>query len=135
MVADILIYETLNGGDIVLNGADIVTVSGIENQPYLATFGGENWHGNAILSENPGVRFTSETERVMNETPLSSAGRLAIEQAAVRDTAYLKEIYPGEKVDVSVAIVNVNRIDVEIALAGTQMKVKWNPNEVTMSNT
>jgi hypothetical protein len=45
-MTDILIFETGNGGDMMLRNNDIVTVEGYENQPYLAMFGGNgSWMG------------------------------------------------------------------------------------------
>ena len=39
-MADLLIIETDNGGDLVLRNNDLVSIEGFENMPYLGMFGG-----------------------------------------------------------------------------------------------
>jgi len=51
---DVLIIETLNGGDIVKRGNDVTTAAGWENMPYIAMFGGN-------------VRQSTPTRRIEGE--------------------------------------------------------------------
>ena len=105
---DLKIVESGNGGDFVKVTRDLVTINGFESMPYLALFGGNvaasspnvrieteqdfSWWGNSLLMPNdPGLQFNSETERALNTTPLSSSGRVIIEQAVRKDLAFMKE--------------------------------------------
>ena len=124
---DIELYEGGNGGELRLNGNDLNWVDGISNMPYMSCFGGNDWWGNDLLDEGRGIRFTAETEDIINSTPLSSNGRLKIEQAIIRDLQYLKAEFPTEKLIVSVSIVSEKRIDVTVNLAGKEMFLQWNP--------
>lgn len=124
---DIELYEGGNGGELRINGNDLNWVDGITNMPYMSCFGGNNWWGNSLLDEGRGIRFTAETEDIINSTPLSSNGRLKIEQAIIRDLEYLKAEFPTEKLIVSVSIVSEKRIDVTVNLAGKEMFLVWNP--------
>ena len=82
-MADLLIRETGNGGDLVLKGNDLAMVSGAENMPYLSMFGGVNWWGNdLLLGEDIDLQFNSESEAAINDISLNSAGRVALENAA-----------------------------------------------------
>jgi len=126
-VNDIELYEGGNGGELRLNGNDLNWVDGISNMPYMSCFGGNDWWGNDLLDEGRGIRFTAETEDIINSTPLSSNGRLKIEQAIIRDLQYLKAEFPTEKLIVSVSIVSEKRIDITVNLAGKEMFLVWNP--------
>lgn len=128
---DLAIIEAKgNGGDLILNGNDLSLVSGIENMPYLGMFGGNpkqstqdnivleqsfDWWGNSLLMRsNQSIQFNSLTERIINSTPLSSSGRVIIENALKKD---LEFISPLATVTVSVTIVSDDRINVAIRIA------------------
>lgn len=130
---DLKVIETLNGGDLVKNTKDLAVVEmteGLTNMPYLAMFGGNieestpdfrlsrrqyfDWWGNVLLLQNaPTSQFNSETERVLNSTPLTSAGRVLIEEAIKKDLSFLREI---ADVSVSVSIISDDRIAIGIKL-------------------
>jgi hypothetical protein len=140
---DIALVETLNGGDIVFNGTDLVVVNNGENQPYLAMFGGNKestpsnkadvpqnaqsfdfWGNNLFWASDQISQFNSKTERMLNDTELSSAGRMEIQKAMADDLQFLS---PGGKVKVTVAITGPERIDASILITlpsgGQQVKI------------
>lgn len=126
-MADILIKEAGNGGDLVLLGNDLAAASGYENGPYLSMFGGDAWWGNAFLQdEEPSVRFSSQTERTLREVPLNSAGRIRIEAAINADLAWLRDI-SGTTVAVATTITSDNRLDINITINGRTFYYQWNP--------
>jgi hypothetical protein len=121
---DLRFLETNNGGDFVKTAKDLVVIYGWENMPYLAMFGGNveastpterlvseqafDWWGNELLMPNePSIQFNSETERVLNTTPLTSAGRIKIQQAVINDLRFMKEF---AKVAVAVSIISDDRV-------------------------
>lgn len=124
---DLALIDTRNGGDLQLVGNDLATVFGIENMPFLAMFGGNieqstednivteksfDWWGNTLLMNgNQSIQFNSLTERILNSTPLTSQGRITIENAMKKDLEFLS---PVATVDVSVTIVATDRINVAI---------------------
>jgi len=124
---DLAIVETGNGGDLQILGNDLAVVTGIENMPYLGMFGGnleqstvdnqvvefsKDWWGNSLLmNSNPSIQMNSTVERTLNNTPLTSSGRLLIENAIKYDLAFLTPII-GTAVEVSVSIISDDRIDV-----------------------
>lgn len=125
---DILIIETLNGGDIVKKGNDVAVAAGWENMPYLAMFGGNvkqstpakrvegelnfDWWGNAYESD-PVVQMNSQTERVLASTALTSTGRVLIENAVKADLAFMSAF---ADVSVAVSIISDDRVQIDISI-------------------
>jgi phage gp46-like protein len=130
-MADLALIETGNGGDLRMRGADLAGVEGVENMPYLSMFSGEGWWGNAMLP--PDAQFSSQTERVMGEVALNSAGRVRIEQAIRADLASIEKALPGTKVEVSTALSAADRLEISIRIAGEQFYYLWNPIEGTLT--
>lgn len=124
---DLAIVETLNGGDLQLTKNDIAVVDDLENMPYLGMFGGnleavtktrpagsqafDYWGNNLLMLSNDSIQFNSITEKTLNNTPLTSEGRVIIENAIKED---LKFLNPLATVEVSVTIVSTDRIDIII---------------------
>lgn len=126
---DLLIIETGVGGDLVQRGNDIATVAAYENSPYLAMFGGDDWWGNFMIPNNP---FQSQTEDVLNTTPLNSSGRLRIEDAANADLSYLNNI-PGTTWKVVTTITAPDRVKINIDINGQQFDLGWNPDKLFLT--
>jgi len=128
---DIQVLETGNGGDIFLKGNDLVAVTGVENMPYLGTFGGDaNWWGNDLLfSENETFQFTSETNVLLNNVALTSGNRLLIEEAIKRDLQFLVDNVPNTVLTVRTQIISDNRLLIDVNFGGTNFYMLWNPTE------
>ena len=125
---DFKIFETGNGGDIMISGNDIVTVQSFENMPYLALFGGSSiqstdevgqndeqrfdWWGNAF-DKRAESQLNSLTERKMITTPLTSQGRQLIEQAVIADLQFMKAF---STVAVSVRLLSDDWINIGIGI-------------------
>lgn len=123
---DILIEELGSGGEIQVRNNDLVMVQGNENMPYLAMFGGADWWGNGLLVTGD-AQFQSKTEQVLLNTPLTSNGLIAIENAISDDLQSLENI-TGTQVITNVVIAAKNRLDVTIDINGQQFYVTWNPD-------
>ena len=124
---DLLLIETYNGGDLRLKGNDLEVLPGWGNMPYLAMFGGNveastkvrqpqeqvfDWWGNDLLmSQDTSVQFNSYTEKALKDTPLTSAGRVKIQQAVEKDLVFMKEF---AIINVIVSIVDVNKVRIQI---------------------
>lgn len=127
---DLKLIETGNGGDVVKNAKDLAVIFGFQNVPYLSMFGGNveestpttrnytqqafDWWGNDLLMPNDSlIQFNSETERALNTFPLTSSGRLKIENAVKKD---LEGMQTFAKVDVQTSITSDDRIEIAIRL-------------------
>lgn len=131
MNVDISIIETGNGGDLEYSGNDFVPVYDIRNMPYLAMFGGNvipdvknkleetqrfDWWGNDLLMPNDlSVQMISKTEKLLNATPLTSAGRIIIENGIKED---LKQLSSLAIITVSVTIVDSDRVSIILRIEG-----------------
>ncbi len=124
MAFDLAVKETGNGGDLVLRGADLAVIYSIENEAYLATFGGnpeqdtpaviteeqsyDYWANDLLYKGNSSVQFNSQTERTLDLRGLNSEQRLKIEEAIKNDLKYMQEL--GADVKVKVVIKSDNWI-------------------------
>lgn len=129
---DLSVYETLNGGDVVLKGNDLQLVESLFNQPYLAMFGGnreqshvdadefENtlerfdyWGNMLFFPESEEQQFNSELERELDMVVPNSVGLQELEQVLKEDLKYLR---PVAEVSVSVTLDDVDRVQIDILL-------------------
>lgn len=127
---DLAIYETGNGGDLLINNNDLSSVEILIHQVYLCLFGGnveastrgnelksekrDDWWANSLIFKNNQTKqFNSETERVLNSVVLNSSGRIKIESAVKQDLKNFNEIV-SLKIDVSIP--SPERVDIYIAL-------------------
>lgn len=127
---DIQIRETGNGGDAIKNLKDLSVIFGFENVPYLAMFGGNlkqstptkrdvsqlayDWWGNDLLMPNDTlIQFNSETERALDQIPLTSSGRVLIENAVKADLSVMESYC---KVTVDTQITSDDRIEIGVTL-------------------
>lgn len=135
---DVSVIETLNGGDLQLVGNDLAVVYNIENMIYLGMFGGnveestnnssinlesfDFWGNRLLMFNNPSQQFNSMTERTINTTPLTSSGRVLIENAIKKDLEFFKDL--GGTVTVNVDIIDTDKIKVTIRVElSTQKQV------------
>lgn len=127
---DLKMIETGDGGDLVLLGNDLAQINGLQNMPYLGLFGGNveastsgpkipdqqafDWWGNNLLNPNqPAVQSNSTFERALSEIPLSSHGRLLLEQAVKKDLGFMSS-FAGISVSASISV--PDRIEVSIKI-------------------
>lgn len=127
---DIELVETNNGGDLVKNAKDLSIIDGFENFPYLAMFGGnveestpvtrfENqkaydfWGNNLLWPGDSSIQFNSNTERALNTIPLTSEGRVLIEEAIQSDLEFMK---PFANVIIKTEIIATDKIILGIRL-------------------
>lgn len=126
---DVEIIETGNSGDIVKRGNDLGVVYSFENMPYLAMFGGNveestptqriessfnfDYWGNSFYPQEPSLQFNSLTENALKNTPLTSSGRLLIEDAIKADLAFMR---PFATVTVSTEIIATDNLKIAIKI-------------------
>ena len=127
-MTDLALHETGNGGDIQLQGNDLVTTGSIFNQIYMGLFGGNpaasttgteldteqrlDWFGNGLLfQDEPEIQQNSTLERTLNEVALNSSGRLQIEEAVKADLAFLRDV---AEISVETSVTDIDRIQITI---------------------
>jgi len=128
---DLMVYETGSGGDVLIRNNDIVVVTGFENGPYLSMYeGNDSWMDDILLTGDQ--KHTATTEAVIASTPLTSAGRVEIEEAMNTDLDDLATISSSSK-SVAVSIAAKNRIDADIQIAGQTIHMNFTPDSLFLN--
>jgi hypothetical protein len=126
---DLELFENGNGSDFVIINNDLKTISGFQNMPYIALFGGnlkqdttgpkildisEDFWGNYLfLPNDPKMWINSTTERLLRNISLTSNSRREVEQAVKFDLAFMEDF---ANVSVSVSLIGVDKLRIEIEL-------------------
>lgn len=133
---DIALYETGDGGDLLINNNDLSSTEILIHQAYLCLFGGnvesdtkgnelksqirDDWWANSLIFKNRiKKQFNSRTERTLNKVVLNSSGRIEIENSVKED---LKDFTKIISLSVSVKIPSPDRVDILISLKEKENK-------------
>lgn len=124
---DLLIKDTGDGGELTYENMDLTVKDGLQNQVYLALFGGNvgfltpferrpneqnfDFWANSFLEE--GQRFDSRTEYALDNNSLSSSGRAEIEKAVKKDLGYMSDF---ANLSVNVTIDNPDRLSILVTV-------------------
>lgn len=126
MATDILMVQTVDGGDLVLQDNDFLLTSSLENQVPLYLFAGNveqdtkegdelnlknnDWWGNSIIdTEN----FNSTFERTLRDVVLNSQGRASLINAAKTD---LQPLYEFAELEIDGFIPKHNQFILEVKI-------------------
>ena len=121
---DVLLFQTLDDGEINIIDGIMEMSGGLETAAYLSLFGGnedddgldENpfiWWGN-LDEDDPVSQYRSETQNLLQAIPATSGNLIRIVDAVERDLAWFIEKNVATSVDVVVTIPALNRIKIEI---------------------
>jgi len=126
---DLRLVETGDGGDLVLRGNDVEMISGLQNMPYIAMFGGNpeqstvgaknteqafDFWGNFLINPNDQpIWFNSLTERLLDTISLSPITRIEIQETVKKDLEFILKF---AQVSVEVFLISVDRIRIEIKI-------------------
>lgn len=127
---DLQLVETGDGGDLVKNVKDLKVIYGFQNMIYLGLMGGnlaqstpilrdateqafDFWGNNLFMQGDSSIQFNSETERALNTTPLTSAGRVLIQLAVQNDLEFMRD-FADVKVTVQIVSDDVLIIGIRI---------------------
>lgn len=121
---DVLLYQTVDDGDINIRDGLIEMSGGLQTATYLSIFGGNqeddgiggnplSWWGNLVESD-PAKRYTSETQYLLAALPITSGNLLRIEDAVKRDLAWVIDTNVATSVNVSASILGLNTIKLNI---------------------
>lgn len=123
---DVRIFQTLDGGDVVIEAGVIAMDGGLETAVYLSLFGGNDndpagddktfsWWGN--LSEpDPSRRYRSETQYLLRGMAANSANLRRLEAAVKRDLAWMLSEGVASAVDASVTVPGLNKVRIQVTV-------------------
>jgi len=154
---DLGVFENGNGGEITIQNNDVLLADQLYQQAYIALFGGnveantrgdevagqirQDWWGNSYLFGNtPNKQFNSETERALNNNPLTSKGSINIINAVKTDLKYLSSV---ASVTVDATVLSAAKIVILITLTIPKnnqtavMQITWDnaKNELIIDRT
>lgn len=130
MSKDIALYESGSGGELLVLNNDIALIETLYQQVYLRLFGGNveanttgteiegqqrnDWWGNALLFSNrKDKQFNSNTERILDNVTLNTAGRIDIKRAVESDLNNLSNI---ADITVNIVILSHNKVEISVLL-------------------
>ena len=137
---DVLLFQTVDDGEIIVENGIIEMSGGLETAAYLSLFGGNedddgrtdnvfNWWGN-IGEIDPAMQYHSETQNLLQALPASSANLRRIEDAANRDLAWFIEKRVASSVTVTASLPGYNqlKIKVDIVAQGVESSFEFVEN-------
>jgi phage gp46-like protein len=124
-MTDVLIFQTLDDGDTLINGGQVQLTDGLETAVYLSLFGGNEaddglpdnpygWWGNE--GEDVDKRMVSRLQNLMDSLPASSANLKRLNDAARADLSWLTSRYT---LDVSASIPGLNKVLMVVSINDT----------------
>jgi phage gp46-like protein len=137
---DVKLFNTADNGDIEVTDGITTMDPGLGTAAYLSLFGGnendsglENdpaqWWGNYSETE-PAKKYRSVTQYILKTLPATSNNLLRVEEAALKDLAWLTELNVANEVTVAASIPALNRIHLEITITanGVESSFKFTEN-------
>lgn len=124
---DVKLFQTLDDGDIIVEGGIVTMGGGLETAFYLSLFGGneddnglddstDKWWGN-LDEEDPDKQYVSETQHLLKSLPLITGNLNRVKEAVVRDLAWAIPSV-ATSIDVSVTIPEQNKVQITITVDG-----------------
>jgi phage gp46-like protein len=124
---DILLIETLDGGDFVMKDGIIMADNNYSTAIYLSLFGGnkddsgviktnKTWWGNTLKGTAESEKLVSRFQNIIRSTPLNVKNIRAAETAAVLDLSWMKEEGLVDEIEATGSTKGKNRFYVEIHL-------------------
>lgn len=123
-MTDVLMRQTVNGGDVECSNGQMVMDEGLENAVYLSLFGGneddsgleaddaKQWWGNRDEPEGAS-RYRSAAQYLLATLPLIPASLQRIEEAATSDLSWMTDSIATD-VAVRAAMPAPKRIDLTV---------------------
>jgi len=137
---DVLLYQTIDDGEITVEGGLITMTSGFETAAYLALFGGnedddgsqdtnKNWWGN-LDEADTAKQYRSETQNLLQSIPATVNNLKRIGKAAERDLAFFVSTGVASSVIVVVGMPGLNKISIscKIVAKGKESDFKFIEN-------
>lgn len=122
---DVVLFQTVDDGNIVVTDGIVTMSGGLETAAYLSLFGGNedddgsmgaafSWWGNVDAQEIE--QYRSETQHLLDSLPPSSGNLVRIEDAARRDLAWFVTARVASSVTVNASIPGLNRVKLVVGI-------------------
>jgi len=134
---DILLFQTVDEGEINVENGLIQMSRGLETAAYLALFGGNeddpggsdttlSWWGN-VDETDPAEQYRSETQNLIDGLPATASNLRRIEDASNRDLAFFVDKGIASEVVAVATIPGLNKLKIAIAIDQQQFDfiINW----------
>ena len=121
---DILLYSTIDGGEINITNDFFEMTGGFDTAIYLTLFGGNENHdgtestkkfqywGNLLDQNNPDNQLVSRTQNIIRGLPATPANLLKLEEAVKLDMKWFLNNKIIDTLNVTTSIPSKNRVDI-----------------------
>ena len=124
---DLLLHDTLDGGDITINNGFIASDRTFNTAIYLSLFGGnqedngrvrnrKTWWGNTLRGVNENQKLVSRFQAIIFGLPISTKNILEAEEAAKLDLAWLIAEGLADEIIADGIAAGHNRLNLKIQL-------------------
>lgn len=128
---DVLLFDTLDSGDITITNGDVAMTNGIDTATYICLFGGNSddpgnsdtslaWWGNADETDTD-KWIRSSFQHLLTELPLTISNLRKFEDAAKQDLQTLIDVGAVEDITATASIPAVDTLKLVLDLDGTQV--------------
>ena len=123
---DVLLCQTIDGGEISVDSGIVEMAGGLPTAAYLSLFGGNadddgsqdsslGWWGNLLETETS-RRYRSETQYLLDKLPATASNLRRLEDAARRDLAWMVTDGVASSVTATASIPDVNKVKMVIGV-------------------
>jgi len=137
---DVILFQTDDGGDILIENGIAAMSGGLETSAYLSMFGGNedddgradnsaNWWGNIDETETA-RQYRSETQNLLQGLPATTGNLRRIEDAAKRDLAWMITEGVASEIFVIATMPGINEILITVIVLarGEESEFKFAQN-------
>ena len=126
-MTDVLLYDTLDGGELALDGSSIVLTTGLDTAVYLSLFGGneydtglsddssDQWWGN-LLETDTSKHLRGQLQALLLSTAPNSGNLQRFRDAANNDLRWLTSKGLAKSIDVQVRVLKVQQLQIDISI-------------------
>jgi len=115
MQGDVLLQQSLDGGEIQLENGQIKLTTGLETAVYLSLFSPSDWFLNDVAESNE-EKLSSETEQIISTLPNVSKNYALLEQAINNDLAWLISSNLATDIRVGISSNQINRVNIVLEI-------------------
>lgn len=137
---DVLLFQTNDDGEIIVENGLVQMASGLDTAAYLSLFGGNEedtgtvndantWWCNRIEDDEV-KKYRALTQHILRSLPATSANLIKLENAAKKDLKWMLTEGVANEIIVSARIPNINRVQVLINInaRAEQINLKFTTN-------
>ncbi len=118
---DVLLFQSLDGGEIAIENNQIKMTTGFETAVYLSLFSPDDWFLNDV-AETDDERLSSETNKIITKLPNVSKNYALLEQAIKDDLKWLTKQKLAQSYSVNISSNAINRVNIMIEIDGVELK-------------